>query len=69
METEVLAPDYSVSTRDLAGRWSLKQETLRRWRSEGKGPAYIKIEGNFIRYDLTDIKRIEAAGRREAGES
>ena len=51
------SPKY-LSTKDLAERWVMADETLRRWRSEGRGPAFIKIEG-VVRYLLSDIEKIE----------
>ncbi|WGH78595.1 helix-turn-helix domain-containing protein [Jannaschia ovalis] len=38
----------------LAKRWQLSCRTLQRWRSQGRGPAFLFIEGS-IRYRLSDI--------------
>ena len=56
-----LVRDY-VTTYQLAERWSLAPETLRRWRMEKKGPDYIKIgdaSKNAIRYRIADIEKYE----------
>ena len=30
--------------------------TLKRWRSEGRGPAYVKLEGSVL-YRIADLER------------
>lgn len=42
------------STKDLADRWGITEETLRRWRSQNRGPSFIKFEG-VVRYPAQHI--------------
>jgi hypothetical protein len=45
----------------LAVRWQLSRGTLANQRSQGRGPAYLKLAGR-IRYRLSDIEAYEQAG-------
>jgi hypothetical protein len=45
----------------LAARWQLSRGTLANQRSQGRGPAYLKLAGR-IRYRLSDIEAYEQAG-------
>ncbi|HEX3246745.1 MAG TPA: helix-turn-helix domain-containing protein [Chloroflexota bacterium] len=45
----------------LAARWQLSRGTLANQRSEGRGPAYLKLAGR-VRYRLSDIEAYERAG-------
>lgn len=48
--------------KDLMARWSVTDNTLRRWRMLGTGPDYIKLgpgKGSEVRYRLEDIERFE----------
>jgi hypothetical protein len=45
----------------LAERWQLSRGTLANQRSQGRGPAYLKIEGR-VRYRRSDIEAYEQAG-------
>ena len=47
-----------LNCKELAQRWSVSERTLERWRCEGKGPRYIKIEG-CVRYLLSDVEKLE----------
>ena len=44
---------------DLADRWHVSPATLERWRTEGKGPPYIKLEGRVLyrEEDIDDYER------------
>lgn len=53
---------------ELAERWQIAGSTLRKWRSLGVGPVYLKLRGS-IRYRLADIVRYEQNGSRAAGVS
>jgi predicted site-specific integrase-resolvase len=44
--------------KELARRWTLSHRTLERWRSEGKGPAFMRLGGRII-YRLDDVARYE----------
>ena len=52
----------------LAVRWQLSRGTLANQRSQGRGPAYLKLAGR-IRYRLSDIEAYEQAAIRVAGAS
>lgn len=43
----------------LSERWLVNITTLERWRSEGKGPPYLRIQGRVL-YRLEDIETYEA---------
>jgi hypothetical protein len=45
----------------LAVRWQLSRGTLANQRSQGRGPAYLKLAGR-VRYRLSDIEAYEQAG-------
>jgi hypothetical protein len=47
----------------LAHRWNKTTGTLRNWRCQGRGPAYLKIEGGIL-YPMPEILRIEEESRR-----
>lgn len=49
-----------LTDRDLRERWKCSRSTLRRWRLTGKGPPFVKINGQ-IRYKLSDVQKFEAA--------
>lgn len=54
--------DELLTTKDLTERWKLKDNTLRTWRMQGKGPAYIRLgesTSSQIRYRLSDIEKYE----------
>jgi hypothetical protein len=46
---------------EVAERLKISPKTLRNWRSKGKGPHYLKIEGQ-IRYRLVDVDVFEKKG-------
>jgi len=48
-----------IRPRQLADRWLLHITTLDRWRSEGKGPPYLKLRGRVL-YRLADVEDYEA---------
>lgn len=47
---------------ELALRWSVSMKTLQRWRSEGRGPPYIKLS-KAVRYVVAEIIDYEQANR------
>jgi len=47
-----------LTTHELAKRWSLNPDTLKKWRGSGKGPPYHQIEGR-IRYGLEELEVFE----------
>jgi predicted DNA-binding transcriptional regulator AlpA len=46
---KLLAPD------EVAGQTGLSVETLAQWRSQKRGPNYVKISRNFVRYRQCDL--------------
>ena len=53
-----------IHQRQLAERWDVSVRTLERWRSEGKGPPYLKL-GGHVAYRLVDVEAYEEAQRKE----
>lgn len=51
-----------LNTSQAAANLAVTPTTLRRWRADGTGPAYVKIGGR-IRYDSKDITAYLAAQR------
>ena len=44
----------------LAERWHIHRQTLIRWRSLNKGPAYSKFNGRVL-YHLAEVEQYEKA--------
>lgn len=42
--------DQLLSTHETAAQLGIASDTLRAWRTEGKGPEWIKINGWNVRY-------------------
>ncbi len=47
-----------INEHELADRWGLSPKTLRRWRSEGRGPRYLKL-AKRVTYLIEDIPAYE----------
>ena len=47
-----------LNQRQLADRWDISEASLERWRSEGIGPVYLKLQGRVL-YRLEDIEQYE----------
>ena len=47
-----------INQRQLASRWDLSEATLERWRTEGIGPKFLKLQGRVL-YRLIDIEKFE----------
>ena len=63
--------DDLLTDTQLAARWQLSRGTLANQRSQGRGPAYLKLAGR-VRYRRSDIEAYEQAGfvsREPAGET
>lgn len=61
----VSAYDTFLTSKQLALRWDLADNTLRKWRLVGEGPQYIKIgygKGCGVRYRLADVLAYEQQG-------
>ena len=48
-----------LNQRQLAERWGISEASLERWRSEGIGPVFLKLQGRVL-YRLEDIEGYEA---------
>lgn len=56
MSTKLITP------KQLCERWNVKDNTIRKWRVAGIGPAYIKLgtsANSPVRYKLDDVERME----------
>ena len=50
---------------ELAERWDLSEATLERWRSEGIGPVFLKLQGQ-VRYRIEDVIAYEIESLRKS---
>lgn len=48
-----------LTTEELADRLRIDPETVRDWRKDGRGPAYIKDGQKFVRYPLAAVEAWE----------
>ena len=48
-----------MNQRQLAERWTVSVASLERWRTEGIGPVFLKLQGRVV-YRLEDIEAFEA---------
>ena len=58
-------PVRHLNQRQLAVRWDLSEATLERWRSEGIGPVFLKLQGQ-VRYRIEDIEAFEVDSLRKS---
>ena len=52
-----------LTSQELASRWKMTDQILRKWRMENKGPRYFKLgEGDkaSVRYRLEDVEAWES---------
>jgi len=49
----------------LAERWGVSEATLERWRSEGIGPVFLKLQGR-VAYRIEDIEAYESESLRKS---
>lgn len=59
-----MSNDPAFTETELAQRWAISIKTLQRWRSENRGPRYIKLS-KVVRYRLADILDHEQAQRQD----
>ena len=45
-----------LTAEEAAEFLDIRVGTLAQWRSQGRGPRYIKIEGRLVRYRLADLE-------------
>ena len=51
-----------LTERELAKRWQISVKTLYRWRVQGTGPAYVRLQETPaapVRYRLEDVQQFE----------
>ncbi len=65
-QPEIESPEEDPSTMlregELARRWDVSQRTLQRLRTDGQGPAFIRI-GGAIRYQMADVLAYDSLRR------
>ena len=54
-----------LNENELAQRWGVSPKTLQRWRSEGRGPRYLKLSKRFS-YPLEAILDFEYSALHES---
>lgn len=54
-----LDPTPLLRTRDLADRWQLREDTIRKWRSQGRGPGFLKFDSGIVRYRPVEVAEYE----------
>lgn len=62
---QLVEPVRHLNQRQLAERWDLSEATLERWRSEGIGPVFLKLQGQ-VRYRIEDIEAFEVDSLRKS---
>lgn len=57
---QVMAPHERrvLTETELANRWGISPKTLQRWRTEGRGPHYMKLSKR-VTYPLDEITEYE----------
>jgi hypothetical protein len=68
MKINAIDPGELMPDVKAAAALRVKQETLATWRSQGRGPAFVKI-GRRVFYRLLDVHEFIAAQWREPGMS
>ena len=63
--TAALPNSDPLTEREAATRLGLKVATLRAWRHQGKGPAFLRL-GRAIRYLLSDLDEFVQANRHQS---
>lgn len=54
-----------LNQRQLADRWDISEATLERWRSEGIGPVFLKLQGRVL-YRAEDVEAFELESLRKS---
>ncbi len=49
----------------LADRWNVSEATLERWRTEGLGPIFLKLQGRVL-YRVEDVETFETESLRKS---
>ena len=48
----------AINEQELSERWGISPKTLQRWRSEGRGPRYLKLSKR-VTYLVEEIQAFE----------
>ena len=48
-------PETLVDEQGVADYYDVERSTIRTWRYEGRGPRYILVAGNVVRYRVGDL--------------
>ena len=54
-----------LNQRQLAARWDVSEATLERWRTEGIGPVFMKLQGRVL-YRVEDVEAFETDSLRKS---
>jgi predicted site-specific integrase-resolvase len=54
-----------LNQRQLADRWDVSEATLERWRTEGIGPVFLKLQGRVL-YRAEDVETFELESLRKS---
>ena len=54
-----------LNQRHLADRWDVSEATLERWRTEGIGPVFMKLQGRVL-YRVEDVEAFETDSLRKS---
>ena len=54
-----------LNQRHLADRWDVSEATLERWRTEGIGPVFLKLQGRVL-YRDEDVEAFEVDSLRKS---
>ncbi len=54
-----------LNQRQLADRWDISEATLERWRSDGIGPVFLKLQGRVL-YRAGDVENFETESLRKS---
>lgn len=49
-----------LEAKDLAERWNVQLNTLKKWRWNGRGPCFLKLNGKIV-YPLDQVIAFEQA--------
>lgn len=52
-----------LTQRELADRWQISEACLERWRTDGRGPVFLKLVGRVV-YRLEDVEAFETQSLR-----
>jgi predicted DNA-binding transcriptional regulator AlpA len=62
-QMQKLMADFSVLSmmdeKELSTRWGISVRTLQNWRNNKKGPTYVKLNSDIVRYKISDVIEYE----------